>query len=122
MNSKKLTNQHKGANGENVAAAYLLQNGYSIIERNWRHKQFEIDIIASKKDKLHIIEVKTRYSKKFGNPEESVGIKKMNALKQGAEAYLFQHQQWQQIQFDVLSILISQDLVEEIFFIEDVFF
>lgn len=122
MNENKLTNQDKGANGENVAAAYLLQNGYSIIERNWRYKQFEIDIIASKKNKLHFVEVKTRHSKKFGNPEESVGTKKMNALKQGAEAYLFQQQQWQQIQFDILSILMNKKIVEEIFFIEDVFF
>lgn len=122
MDNNKLTNQYKGANGENVAAAYLLQKGYSIIERNWRYKHSEIDIIASKENKLHFVEVKTRTSKLFGNPEESVDNKKMNALKKGAEQYLFQNQQWQHIQFDVVAIKMKKELVEEIFFIEDVFF
>ena len=122
MNDKKLTNQDKGANGENVAVAYLLQKGYSIIERNWRHKHSEIDIIAAKENKLHFVEVKTRTSKRFGNPEESVGEKKMNALKKGAEEYLYQNQQWQHIQFDIIAITMKNEIVEEIFFIADVFF
>ncbi len=122
MNEKKLMNQQIGNNGENVAASYLLQKGYTVIERNWRFKHCEIDIIASKENKLHIIEVKTRTNKKFGNPEESVGEKKMNTLKKGAEEYLFQHQQWQQIQFDVVAIKMNRETIEEIFLIEDVFF
>ena len=122
MNDKKLTNQQIGNNGENVAAAYLLQKGYTVIERNWRFKHCEIDIIAFKENKLHFVEVKTRTTKKFGNPEESVSEKKMNTLKKGAEEYLFKHQQWQQIQFDVIAVKMNKEQVEEIFLIEDVFF
>ena len=81
-------NQDKGTKGENVATDYLLQKDYTIIERNWRYKHWEIDIIASKNKKLHFVEVKTRTNKKFGNPEESINEKKMNALKKGAEQYL----------------------------------
>ena len=122
MNNNKLTNQDKGNNGENVATAYLLQKGYTILERNWRYKHSEIDIIASKNSKLHFVEVKTRTNKQFGNPEESVGVKKMNALKKGADEYLFQHQEWKFIEFDIISIKMSGEKIEEIFFIEDVFF
>jgi putative endonuclease len=122
MSEIGLKNIDKGNNGENVAASYLLQNGYSILERNWRFKHWEIDIIASKENKLHFVEVKTRTSKKFGNPEQSVTEKKMNSLKKGAEEYLFQNQQWQFIQFDVIAITMNKQKVDEIFLIEDVFF
>jgi putative endonuclease len=122
MNDKKLTNQYKGTNGENVAANFLLQKGYNIIERNWRYKHWEIDLIVSKENKLHFIEVKTRTSKQFGNPEESIGTKKMTALKNGIEQYLLQHTKWLLIQIDVVAIIMNNEKVEEIFFIEDVFF
>lgn len=122
MNEKKLNNIDKGTNGENVAAAYLLQNGYTIIDRNWRFKHWEIDIIASKENKLHFVEVKTRTSKKFGNPEEGVNEKKMSSLKKGAEEYFFQNPQWSLIQFDVIAVTMRKEIVEEIFLIEDVFF
>lgn len=122
MNENKLNNIDKGTKGENVAATYLLQNGYSILERNWRFKHWEIDIIASKESKLHFVEVKTRTSKKFGNPEQGVNEKKMSSLKKGAEEYLFQNQQWNLIQFDVIAITMKKEIVEEIFLIEDVFF
>ena len=122
MNENKLNNLDKGTKGENVAASYLLQNGYTILNRNWRFKHWEIDIIASRENKLHFVEVKTRTSKKFGNPEEGVNEKKMSSLKKGAEEYLFQNQQWSFIQFDVIAITMKGEIVEEIFLIEDVFF
>jgi putative endonuclease len=122
MDKKKLNNIDKGNNGENVATAYLLQKGYTIIERNWRHKHWEIDIVASFENKLHFVEVKTRSSKKMGNPETGVTEKKMNTLKKGAEEYLFQNQQWNFIQFDVVAIIMNKEVIMEIFFIEDVFF
>jgi putative endonuclease len=122
MNENKLNNIDKGTIGENVAATYLLQNGYTILYRNWRFKHWEIDIIASKENKLHFVEVKTRTSKKFGNPEEGVNEKKMSSLKKGAEEYLFQNQQWGFIQFDVIAVTLKKEIVEEIFLIEDVFF
>lgn len=115
-------NQDKGTKGENVATDYLLQKDYTIIERNWRYKHWEIDIIASKNKKLHFVEVKTRTNKKFGNPEESINEKKMNALKKGAEQYLLINEQWTIIQFDVIAITLNKTEVEEIFLIEDVFF
>ncbi len=122
MSKNKLNNIDRGNKGENVAATFLLQNGYTILQRNWRFKHWEIDIIASKENKLHFVEVKTRTSKKFGNPEEGVNEKKMSSLKKGAEEYLFQNQQWSFIQFNVIAITMKKEIVEEIFLIEDVFF
>ena len=83
--NKKTSNQQKGTTGENLATNYLIENGFIIVERNWRYKHCEIDIICKKNNKLHFIEVKTRLSKQFGNPEESINEKKMNALKKAAD-------------------------------------
>lgn len=111
-----------GIKGENVATDYLLQKGYTIMEKNWRYKNFEIDIIAMQKNKLHFVEVKTRTTQQFGNPEESIDARKMNALKRAAEAYLLTNNIQTYIQFDVIAIKLNVNTAEEIFFIEDVFF
>jgi len=111
-----------GNKGENIAANYLLQHGYIIVNKNWRYKHLEVDIIASKKNKLHFIEVKTRTSERFGKPEESIGRDKMKNLKNAAEEYLYQHPEWKYIQFDVVAIMLQYDEVKEIFLIEDVYF
>ncbi len=108
--------------GEGIASTYLLANNYEIIEKNWRYKKSEIDIIASKNSKLHFVEVKTRTSEAFGRPEDSIDSAKMNNLKKGAEAYLLLHPEWTRIQFDVVAVTLHGSREPEIFFIEDVFF
>ena len=116
-----MKNKQVGDKVETIAVNFLLKKGFNIIERNWRYKHLEIDIIASVKDKLHFVEVKTRTNKKYGLPEESISKAKMNHLKIGAEAYLFINPEWELIQFDVIAIMLTKDK-EEIFLIEDVFF
>ena len=111
----------KGNEGETIAAKFLESKGFNIIERNWRFKHLEIDIIASMKNKLHFVEVKTRTSNKFGMPEQSISQIKMDRLKLAAEAYLIKHQQWEKIQFDVVAIMQTKKATD-IFLIEDVFF
>ena len=109
-----------GREGEILAAIYFEQNGYSILHKNWRHKNWEVDIIASKNNRLHIIEVKTRTSTLFGHPEENMTNTKMQYLINAAEEYMYQNPQWQQLQFDILAITIINDEVEY-FLIEDVY-
>ena len=109
-----------GRNGESLAATYLLAKGFTILEKNWRHKRSEVDVIAEQNGVLHFIEIKTRRSKKFGLPEEKVGTKKMQQLMIAAEEYLYLNPQWQRIQFDILAILCLPDLPVDYFFIEDV--
>ena len=69
-----------GKVGEELAVNYFSQNGYVILHKNWRHSHWEVDIIATKDNLLHFIEVKTRTTKKFGLPEESVTKKKIQNL------------------------------------------
>ena len=110
-----------GSMGEDIAAQYLKNKGYNILERNWRFTNWEVDFIASKQSILHFIEVKTRRTKKFGNPEDDVSIKKMENLINAAEEYLLLNTMWKRIQFDILSIYIAKKEEPEFYFIEDVY-
>lgn len=110
-----------GILGENLAATYLRAHQYTILFRNWRHSFHEIDLIAMKAGKLHFVEVKLRTSKAFGFPELQVSKKKFKYLTQAAEAFLQLHPQYQQVQFDILSINITKGKPVEYFLIEDVF-
>lgn len=66
-----------GKTGEKLAADWLEKKGFTILEKNWRHKRLEVDIIAEKDNLLHFIEVKSRSSQNYGLPEESVSLKKL---------------------------------------------
>ncbi len=76
-----------GKNGEDLAIAYLKNSGYRIIERNFRIRGGEIDVIALDGEILVYIEVKTRTSHQFGLPEESVGYHKIKFLERAAKFY-----------------------------------
>lgn len=115
-------NLSKGKEGEEIAAKHLVKLGYTILERNWRFRRWEVDIIASKDQFLHFVEVKTRHSLRFGRPEESITRDKMSNLRNAAEEYQYLHPEWKYIQFDVLAITIVNETVKEIFMIEDVYF
>ncbi len=110
-----------GEKGEDIATFFLESKGFNIIERNWRHKHLEVDIIASLDKKIHFVEVKTRTNLKYGLPEESISQAKMNHLKVAASAYITLHKEWELLQFDVIAIMMTNK-GEEIFFIEDVYF
>jgi putative endonuclease len=109
-----------GMLGEKMALKYLSDKGYIILHQNWRHSHWEVDVIASLKNTLHFIEVKTRRTKKFGYPEEDVTKKKLINLINASEEFLFLNPEWKLIQFDILSITIIKNEPAEFFFIEDV--
>jgi putative endonuclease len=109
-----------GKEGEELAIAWFMNEGYKILHCNWRHSHYEVDIIASKINILHFIEVKARRSNTFGYPEESVGKKKIENLMKAAEEFLIQFPEWKRIQFNVLSILLKKDGKHEYFLIEDI--
>ena len=82
--------RHKiGKLGEQLAVNYLEKENYSIIERNFKCKQGEIDIIAVDKNELVFIEVKARTNKVYGVPVEAVNIKKKKHLIKAIEYYLY---------------------------------
>lgn len=101
-----------GNSGEKLAANWLVKKGFTIREINWRYVHLEVDIIAVKGDTLHFVEVKTRSSTQFGNPEESITKKKMQNLKDAAERYMEIHKGWKWLQFDVLAILFKPGEIE----------
>jgi putative endonuclease len=74
--------------GEKEAQTFLVQNGFEIVECNYRTREGEIDIIAQKKGSTHFIEVKQRAFEGFGDPEEFVTLSKQRKLKRAAQAYL----------------------------------
>ncbi len=77
--------------GEEIACHYLKKLGYKIIDRNFRARNTEIDIVAIKDKTLVIIEVKTRTSDRFGTPLESINYFKLRSLTKAAEHYKVTH-------------------------------
>ena len=99
-----------GKYGEEKAEEFLKKNGYRIIEKNFRTKFGEIDIIAKNKKHIVFIEVKTRSSLDFGYPEESVSRRKFNRIKKCAEIYLLRKRKEKiPVRFEILSILKSKE-------------
>ena len=117
-----MKNKDTGNFGENLACEYLIEKGFVIVEKNWRYKHLEIDIIASKEDCLHIIEVKTRRSSTYGFPEQHIDAIKMQHLKNAAALFQYQHPIWKMLQFDVIAIQLYSETKWDLFFIEDVYF
>ena len=111
----------KGKEGEEMAAAWFTEKGYEILHRNWKASYYEIDIIASKNDTLHFVEVKTRKSSKFGFPEDSVTKKKFRDLQNAANQFLNRNPRYKWVQFDILSIIHPGFGEPEILLLEDVF-
>lgn len=101
MNKRKI-----GAEYEKLAADYLMENGYQIIERNFRNRFGEIDIIARDAEYLVFVEVKYRSSQSFGTAAEAVDLRKQRIITKVAWYYLLTHgeNEWTPCRFDVLSI------------------
>ncbi len=97
-----------GKTGEQIAKEYLIRKGYEILEQNWQFNRKEIDIIARNKGLIIVVEVKTRSSDYFGNPEEAVTVTKQKFLIEAADQYLQQLAYDAEVRYDILSILITK--------------
>ena len=96
-----------GEEGEKIAVNYLKSRGYIIHHTNWRMSHLEVDIIAEDNGELVFIEVKTRSSDKYGEPEEAVNDQKERDLLRLASVYLENLQLEVPARFDIISIIIS---------------
>jgi putative endonuclease len=112
--------QQLGKEGEEIATAHLISKGYKILARNYRSGRAEIDIIASYDDWIIIVEVKTRETDKYGNPEESIGTGKINMLAQGAEDFMLDRDLNNNVRYDIISI-IKNTYKTEVTHLEDAF-
>ena len=84
----KRFNLDKGREGEQRAVEFLLKKGYQIIERNWRTRFGEIDIVAKDKEVMVFVEVKTKTGNQFGEPWEMVNRHKLEQVRKMGEVYL----------------------------------
>lgn len=116
----KTHQQILGQEGENIATKYLIDKAYIIRKRNFRWSHAEVDIIAQFNSQLIVVEVKTRNTSKYGNPEQSVSLKKQQLLAQATEAYLIANNLDLTIRYDIISIIKNQ-YKTEITHLEDAF-
>ncbi|MBQ9525225.1 MAG: YraN family protein [Bacteroidaceae bacterium] len=108
-----------GIEGEDKAANYLIREGYTILDRNWKSGHKELDIVAEKDGILVVVEVKTRTSSKYGNPEDAVTPKKIRNTVLAADAYIRFNRIDLPVRFDIISVLSSSgDVINHI---EDAF-
>lgn len=92
--------------GEEFAASYLQKQGYTILERKFTFQKAEIDIIAQKESHtLVVVEVKTRNSAVFGDPQSFVTKKKVQQLVKAADHYVVSRQLDVEVRFDIIAIL-----------------
>lgn len=111
--------QQRGALGEQAAVDYLRQQGFMIVERNWRMGRSEVDIIALRHDELHFVEVKTRKFGTMTTPEEALTEQKARAMRRAASAYMAQHDSPYEPRFSLIAIEVIGERIEALRFIED---
>jgi putative endonuclease len=80
-----------GRYGEDVAEAHVLGRGWQVIERNWRCRDGELDLVALDGDELVVVEVKTRRSTAYGHPAEAVTTAKLARVRRLAALWLAAH-------------------------------
>ncbi len=110
-----------GKKGEQLAVDFLLKKGYDIMERNYRFDKAEVDIIARQKDTLAIIEVKTRSTADFGNPQDFVKPKQIQRLVKAVDEYVNVNDLDVEVRFDIIAI-VKQDKAFNIEHLEDAFY
>ena len=94
-----------GKKGEELAVGFLLKNGYKILERNYIFQKAEVDIIARKEDTLAVVEVKTRSTNYFGNPEDFLKPKQIKNLVKAVNEYVTVYDLDVEVRFDIISII-----------------
>ncbi len=98
-----------GKQGEQVAYHFLLQKGYTILERNWRTGRAEIDLIAKIDEVMVFVEIKTRSDNYFGEPESAITQQKMDLMTHAAGFYMEEVGHDWEFRFDVISVIIRNE-------------
>lgn len=111
-----------GSRGEDLAAKYMEEHGFIVLDRNWHHGHRELDLVVRDSRQLVIVEVKTRSSEAFGRPEEAVGSRKIRSIVSSADSYMKLHQIDLPVRFDIITVIADSRLGDRIEHIEDAFF
>ncbi len=111
-----------GERGEAAACRFLKENGYEILEKNYKCKLGEIDVVARRQGRLAFIEIKTRTTLQFGMPQEAVNLPKQEKIFKVAQWYLKEKKlEKAPISFDVVAILWKEGQAPETRLIPDAF-
>lgn len=96
----------RGRDAEQLAEQYLLSKGFSIVARNFKCRQGEIDLIATNGQILHFIEVKGRWTDKMGRPLDQINRHKMKRIARAAQMYLYKNSKFMRFRlfFSVLGV------------------
>jgi len=97
-----------GKKAEDLAAEYLVKNGYRILVRNFRFKKTEIDIISEKDNLIIVTEVKARSTDFFILPQEAVTKGKIKSIVTAANHFMEEFNKNQEVRFDIISVLPDQ--------------
>lgn len=118
------SNISKGKFGEDITCEYLLLHNYEVLERNYRNRYGEIDIIAKKGELICFVEVKTRTSEDFGRPSEAVNYTKQQKIKNLASYYLTKFPDFS-ARLDIAEVLVHKTKlgyqIDEFNYIENAF-
>ena len=118
-----LDKKETGITGEEIAVRYLRNCGYTILEKNYRSRYGEADIIAKDNKYIVFIEVKTRHNDKFGLPRESVDMHKQNRVRCTAGIYMAKMKLYDcPIRFDVVEVILdANDRTKSVALIKNAF-
>ena len=98
-----------GARAEKIAVEFLKQQGFAIRHTNWRAGHKELDIVAEKDGRIHVVEVRSLNSSYFQQPYQSIDRQKQRHLIAAAHAYIVRHNLTMEVQLDVASVVFSGD-------------
>lgn len=94
-----------GRKGEEMAVTHLLATGYEIVARNFMFQKAEVDIIARKDNILAVVEVKTRSTPDFGDPQDFLKKKQINRLVKAIDYFVNEHNLEVEVRFDIIAII-----------------
>jgi putative endonuclease len=104
------TRSELGVRGERIAAAYLTDEGLRLLDRNWRCREGELDLVARDGDAIVFCEVKTRRGSGYGHPVEAVTPVKQRRIRLLAQRWLAAHDEHAPyLRFDVVGVLVHSD-------------
>lgn len=110
-----------GKRGEDEAAKFLLKTGYTILERSWKWKHLEIDIIAQKDNILVVVEVKSRSSAQYADPDDLLSKYKLRCLYDITERYMEVSHCTLEVRYDLITVIdhgatVSVEHIEDAFY------
>ncbi len=94
-----------GREGEDIAAKYLEQKGYAVLDRDWHCGHKDLDLVVTKDNTIVFVEVKTRTGNEWGDPQDFITDRKIRRIVNSADAYLRFNQVDMDVRFDVISIV-----------------